>query len=250
MINVSRCRFDDIQGFRASFLSEMNAQFIHDKCHRYGWSDDYIFTFDGTGVGYGCVWGVDRREDRDTIFEFYILPVYRNFQSVFMNKLIHTSGATTVECQTNDPNTSKVFFENARQIEVQSILFHDSFSTHLSLEDLQFEDRSDAHDVTRERKLDLTRQGETVASGGLMLNYNPPFADVYVDVPERYRRQGYGSLLVQEAKRLAYAMGRVPVARCRVYNHSSKGMLSRAGFRPCGYWLVGKVFQRPNQIDE
>jgi GNAT superfamily N-acetyltransferase len=241
MISASRCKLDDIQGFRASFLSELKAQFIHDKCHQYGWSDDYLFTIDGAAVGYGCVWGIDRRGDRDTIFEFYVLPTYRNYQSAFMNELIHLSGATTLECQTNDPNTSKVFFENAHQIEVQSILFHDSFSTNWSLADLALHDCSGAHDVTQERKLELKRQGEIVASGGLMLNYNLPYADVYVDVPERYRRQGFGSLLVQEAKRLAYAMGRVPVARCRVSNHSSKRMLSRAGFSPCGYWLVGKV---------
>lgn len=245
--NISRCKLSDIQGFRVLFLNEMKAQFIHDKCHMYDWSDDYLFTFDGVNVGYGCVWGIDNRQDRDTIFEFYLMPAYRNYQTVFMQELIRVSAVTTLECQTNDPNTSKVFFENAHQIEAQSILFHDSFSTQWSFGDLQVEDKLNLHDISGERRLELTRRGETVASGGLMLNYNPPFADVYVDVPEVHRRQGYGSLLVQEAKRLAYAMGRVPVARCRVSNHVSKDMLTRAGFRPCGYWLVGKEKPRRNR---
>ncbi|HTF20753.1 MAG TPA: hypothetical protein VK658_21920 [Chryseolinea sp.] len=244
MINVSRCKQDDIQGLRTLFLNEMKAQFIHDKCHLYGWSDDYLFRVDGISVGYGCIWGIDRRQDRDTIFEFFILPGYRHHQRLFMQELIRVSGVTNLECQTNDPNTSKVFFENATCIEVQSILFNDSFSTHWSIPGLKLENKTSAQELSRELKLELTMQDDIVGSGGLMLNYNLPFADVYVDVPELHRRQGYGSFIVQEAKRMAYAMGRVPAARCRVSNIISKGMLSRAGFRPCGYWLLGKVLLR------
>lgn len=241
MIAVSRCNPGDIKHLRVLFLNAMNAQFIHDKCHLYGWADDYSFTLDGTVVGYGCVWGIDDRITRDTIFEFYVTPEFAQHRGWLMEELIRVSGVTTLECQTNDPNTSKLFFENATEIEVQSILFADVFSTTLSLTGLELVDLSHPDDLGRERKLELRMDGKTVSSGGLMLNYNFPYADVYVDVPEPYRRRGFGSRIVQEAKLLAYQIGRVPAARCRVGNLASRAMLSRAGFQPCGYWLLGKV---------
>ena len=240
-INVSRCELNDIAPMRVQFLDEMKAQFIHDKCHLYGWSDDYSLELDGKVVGYGCVWGIDQRQDRDTIFEFYVLPEYRMHHSKLMRELILVSGVTNLECQTNDPNTSKLFFENATNIEVQSILFTDQRPTSWSLSDLELVDKSDPEQLQRERKLELLRGNEVVASGGFLMNYNFPYADIYMEVPEPYRRQGFGSRLVQEAKRLAYEIGRVPAARCNVSNPVSKATLTRAGFQPCGYWLVGKT---------
>ena len=240
-INVSRCTLSDIQSMRVLFLNEMKAQFIHNKCHLYGWSDDYSFMLDDVSVGYGCVWGIDQRQDRDTIFEFYLLPAYRRYRKIFMDELIQVSGVTTLECQTNDPNTSPVFFENAKSIDVQAILFADTSTTTWPLGEVKVVDKSDPTDLHRERKIELMLAGEAVAVGGLLLNYNHPFADVYLEVPEPHRRRGYGTLLVQEAKRMAYAIGRVPAARCNVTNHVSKATLGRAGFSSCGYWLMGKV---------
>ena len=43
--------------------------------------------------------------------------------------------------------------------------------------------------------------GHIVASGGLLFHDNPPYGDVFMEVEERYRQQGFGSYLVQELKR-------------------------------------------------
>ncbi|MGC3946683.1 MAG: N-acetyltransferase [Chryseolinea sp.] len=241
LITVARCQLKDIQELRALFLREMNAQFIHDKCHLYGWSDDYVFTVNGVVAGYGCVWGIDRREDRDTIFEFYVLSAYRRHETDIMREFIQISGVAFIECQTNDPNTSRLFFENSSKISVQSILFSDSQLTERPLTGVSVVDKSIPDELKRERKIELQNNGEMIATGGLMLNYNPPFADVYMDVPETHRGKGYGTLIVQELKRVAYEIGRVPVARCRASNLISKATLINAGFRPCGYWLLGRA---------
>lgn len=45
--------------------------------------------------------------------------------------------------------------------------------------------------------------GQVVATGGLMLHYNPPYGDIYMEVAAPYQRRGYGSFLVQELKRSA-----------------------------------------------
>lgn len=242
-ITVKQCKLDDIREMRSKFLLEMRAQFIHDKCHLYGWSDDYLIQYNDMAIGYGCVWGPEQREDRDTIFEFYLMPDHRQYQVIAMQELILQSRASKLECQTNDPNTSPVFFEYAGNIETQSILFSDSFATSFPLNGIIVGNRSLPEHAHREHRIELVKDGVVVASGGLLLNYNPPYADVYMEVAEAHRRKGYGILIVQEAKRLAHSIGRIPAARCRVTNQVSRATLVRAGFQVCGYLLVGKVIE-------
>lgn len=42
---------------------------------------------------------------------------------------------------------------------------------------------------------------EIVTAGGILFHYYPPYGDICRDVPEPYRRLGYGSDLVQGLKR-------------------------------------------------
>ena len=60
-------------------------------------------------------------------------------------------------------------------------------------------------------------KGAIVATGGIMLHYNPPYGDIYMEVDEPSRQRGYGSYLIQELKRTCYEMGRIPArpVRCR-----------------------------------
>jgi RimJ/RimL family protein N-acetyltransferase len=80
-----------------------------------------------------------------------------------------------------------------------------------------------------------------MATGGFMLNYNHPFADIYMDVKEEFRQRGLGSLMVQELKKEIYKAHRVPAARCNIKNTISRATLIKAGFRLCGYLLEGKI---------
>ena len=47
--------------------------------------------------------------------------------------------------------------------------------------------------------------------------------------------------IVQELKKEAYHIGRVPAARCNVKNYISRLTLMKAGLRPCGFLLLGTV---------
>ena len=82
---------------------------------------------------------------------------------------------------------------------------------------------------------------EIVASGGLMLNYNIPYADIYMQTRETHREKGYATYIVQELKRIAYRMGRVPAARCNIGNRISQATLEKAGMRVCGFRLKGAI---------
>jgi GNAT superfamily N-acetyltransferase len=87
----------------------------------------------------------------------------------------------------------------------------------------------------------LELRGEVVATGGFMLHYNKPFADLYMEVREDCRRRGLASFLLQEVKKQCYLAGRVPAARTSIQNVASRGALTNAGLRICGFMLMGKV---------
>jgi GNAT superfamily N-acetyltransferase len=83
--------------------------------------------------------------------------------------------------------------------------------------------------------------GEIIASGGFLLHYNRPFADLYMEVREDARGRGVGAFLVQELKKESYLAGRVPAARCNLKNTASRATLIKAGLRVCGFMLMGKI---------
>ncbi len=238
-LKVIKVNLDDVSHFRELFLYESNFQFVHNKCHQYGWADTYLLVADNVSVGYGAVWGLHKREDRDTIFEFYLLPGYRQLATVFFRKLCDIPGITFAECQTNDRLLSGMFYEFSREITAEAILFKDCYATNVHKDGVVLKER------TTRRKDDrgyaLVWNDEIVAEGGLMLNYNMPYADIYYETKEQYRNQGYGTLLLQELKREAYRTGRVPAARCNIKNAISKISLLKAGFEICGYLLNGTI---------
>ena len=75
----------------------------------------------------------------------------------------------------------------------------------------------------------IESEGVPVATGGVLFHYNPPYGDIYMGVNEVYRRRGFGSYLVQELKRIAYEMGKIPAARCNASNVASRRTLQKAG---------------------
>ena len=159
-IKVLPTGLKDIEALRILFLQENHFQFVHNKCHLYGWADCYACIADGTKVGYGAVWGQSKTE---------------------------------------------------------------------------------AHDRADDCAYVLQYNNEVAATGGLMLNYNMPYADIYYEVNENYRQKGLGTLMVQELKKAAYEMGRVPAARCNIRNIISKYTLLKAGFTVCGCILKGNI---------
>ena len=77
-------------------------------------------------------------------------------------------------------------------------------------------------------------------AGDVLLHYNRPFADLYMEVRPDSRRKGYGSFLLQEVKKACYLASRVPAARCGIGNHASRPTLLKAGMRLCGFMLKGQ----------
>jgi len=234
-----------IQSFRNLFLQETNFQIRYNACHERGWTDSYLLTVDGAEVGYASIKGQEIK-DRDTIFEFYVIPPFRKFSSLIFPKLIAATGANFIECQSNDLLLSSMLYEFSQNINADVVLFDDYVATEHIIPTAVFRRRKETDSVF-EHKVEpigeyvLELAGEVVATGGYMLHYNMPFADLYMEVKEDFQRQGLGSYLIQELKKACYLAGRVPAARCNIQNKASRATLLKAGMKVCGFMLKGEI---------
>ncbi|HEY2583548.1 MAG TPA: GNAT family N-acetyltransferase [Mucilaginibacter sp.] len=241
-LKINKANLEDVLELRAQFLQESNFQFIYNKCHENGWADTWLFEVDGEKAGYGSVWGADRRDARDAIFEFYLPGPFRKLANLIFEEFCTVSGAKLIECQSNDSLLAWMLFEYALNINAEAILFEDDFQSNISVPGVTLSRNSETVETDNDSgEYLLKSDGETAASGGFMLNYNKPYADIYMEVKQPFRQRGFGSLIVQELKKIIYQMGRVPAARCNINNSISKATLLKAGFKVCGAILKGHI---------
>jgi GNAT superfamily N-acetyltransferase len=245
-MQVNRTRLEDIQKFRALFLQECNTLVRYNACHERGWSDSYLLRLGNQPIGYGSLKGKDKLTDRDAIFEFYVIPPYRSLAGIFFTKLLQATSTKYIECQSNDPFLCSLLYEFSQDIYSDVILFKDHISSEHVRSGISFRGRLET-DTIFEHKLEppgdyiLELDGAVIGTGGFMLYYNLPFADVYMEVEEKFQRRGFGSYLVQELKRECYLHGRLPAARCNADNTASRATLLKAGFAVSGQMLTGRV---------
>jgi GNAT superfamily N-acetyltransferase len=245
-VQITKVSLDEILPLRALFLQENNFQVRYNACHERGWSDSYLVSFMDTSIGYGSVKGKEDLSQRDAIFEFYLLPAWRNRANEIFRQLIKASNAIFIECQSNSVLITYMLYEFTANIEADVILFADGQVTTLNIPGVTFRERRESdkifeHHAEPEGSHVLDVGGEVIATGGFLLHYNKPFADLYMEVREDQRQKGYGSFLIQEVKKACYESGRVPAARCGISNKASKATLLKGGLKIAGYMLTGKI---------
>lgn len=245
-IEVVRCELQEIQSFRSLFLQENNFQIRYNACHERNWSDSYLLAIDGIKIGYGSVKGKEKLTDRDAVFEFYVVPPFRKCAYQIFQVLVEASSARFIECQSNELILSSLLYETSYNIQSHVILFKDHLLTNFKMPSVIFRSRREGDSIfehTFEPVGDyvLVKEEEIIASGGFMLHYNIPFADLYMEVKENYRGLRFGSFLIQELKRECYLSGRALAARCNIQNSASKASLLKAGLAVCGYMLTGEI---------
>jgi len=245
-LKIVKTSLDSILSLRTLFLQENNFQVRYDACHIRGWAGEYIFRVDDVEIGYGSVKGKEDLKDRDAIFEFYVVPAVRNRAATIFAALIKASGVSYIECQSNDLLLSAMMFEFAKNIFSDVTLFKAGSVTYHHFDDVIFRKKMDTdhlfdHKHEPEGDYVIEKDGEIVGTGGFLLHYNKPFADLYMEVQPGHRRKGYGSFLIQEIKKVCYLAGRVPAARCGISNPASKATLIKAGMEVAGYMLTGEI---------
>lgn len=245
-LSITQTDLKEILPLRSLFLQENNFQIRYNAYHERGWAYSYIIKLDKEKIGYGSIKGNEHRNDRDTLFEFYIIPSFRNISSVAFSELLSYSKAAFIECQSNDLLLSSLLYQYGQNINSSVILFEESRTSYIHIDKIIFRTRN-MTDVVFEHKSEpvgdyvLELQGEVIATGGFLLHYNFPFADLYMEVKEGHRRKGFGSFLIQEIKKQCYLAGRVPAARCNIDNSASKATLMKAGLKIAGLMLFGAI---------
>ena len=228
---------------------EMNCQIVHDSIHaRDGWTRTYLCAVDGVTAGFASIAMAGPWQDKPTAFEFYVLPEYRGRAFDLFEAFLLASGAQFIEIQSNDLLLAAMFHTYGRDVWSEKIVFRDEITTVLPSQGAVFhrvtsdkETRSAIIDRAGAAECVLQLGNDTVATGGLMFHYNEPYADVYMDVVEPFRRRGFGAYMVQEVKRLAYELGSIPGARCSLSNIASRKTLQKAGLVPYAHMLVGSI---------
>ena len=245
-LEVTKTDLGEILYLRSLFLQENNFQIRYNACHERGWTDSYVVVCNKEKIGYGSIKGNENFSDRDTVFEFYIIPSFRNLSSAAFLGLLNSSKASFIECQSNDLLLTSLLCEYGRNISSNVILFADSVTSDIRIDNVIFRKRNDG-DIVFEHKSEpvgdyvLQLNKDVVATGGFLLHYNMPFADLYMEVREDCRRKGLGSYLIQELKKQCYLSGRVPAARTGIENIPSKATLIKAGLKISGFMFFGRA---------
>ncbi len=246
-ISATETTVEAITPWRDFYRQEMPCQIIHDSLHvREGWTRPYLLTTDGIVAGYGSIAVGGPWRETPALFEFYVLPRARDRAFALFEALLAATGVAKIEVQSNDPLVTVMLHAFAKDVVTESILFHDRLTTAHPAPVVVFrqaaqgdEERVPLH--LKGAKWVLERKGEILATGGILYHYNRPYGDIYMEVLEPFRRQGLGSYLVQELKKVCYDGGSIPSARCNPSNTASRQTLQKAGFVPCGHILTGMV---------
>lgn len=224
---------------RAVFLHELNAQVRYDAAHRRSGTTEYLVRRDDRDIGYGSV--KDTQAGAGTVFEFYLLPGFRTDALDALRRLVDVSKADALECQSNDPFCGSLVPRLSDQVTTDTILFAAETSNGLRSDGVfrrrRRADRVFEHKAEPVGDFVIEVAGAVVATGGFLLHYNPPFADLFMEVRPDARRRGYGSFLIQELIAECYLAGRVPAARTGTDNVASQRTLLKGGLRECGRML-------------
>ncbi|NUO78640.1 GNAT family N-acetyltransferase [candidate division KSB1 bacterium] len=246
-LEVKPVELAEIGALRDLYRQEMNCQIVHDSWPRRGLVAPHLLCVDGKVAGYGTV-TIGEVIEPGTVNEFYLLPSYRTHAIPLFRELLANSNAATIRAQSNDTFLLLLLYDFAEGITSDTVLFHDAFTTHRVVPEAVFrkvtaEDgvRIFAHELEPVGDWLLEAAGSVVATGGFLTHYNPPYADIFMEVARPVQRRGYGSYLVQELKRVCYAAGKKPAARCHASNTGSRKTLEKAGMLPCARILLGRV---------
>jgi GNAT superfamily N-acetyltransferase len=247
-MDAKQVEFVMIEPIRKRFSESMKCQVIYESLHHRGWVDYWSLVESGKTIGYAAIVRGGPWMGQRAVFEFYLLPEYQNRIFDVFEQFRRTARPDHITCQTNCPQLPILLQANCDPIQIDSILFEAGGETFLSTEDFELvpmNPRWRAECIALQLEADcqfvLLIDQKVVGSGGWLSHYNPPYVDLYMQIAEPFRGQGYGALLVQEIKRMAIADGKTPAARCRPDNAASRRTLQRAGLVPCGLLLTGKL---------
>lgn len=245
-IRVEKREWRELFAQHELYRAEANCQLIRDSHWARGFLNCYAIDVDGRRAGHGAV---AERYDKGRVLEFYVLPEFPGFTSPMFAEFLRVSDATHIEAQSNVPVMLEMVKEFASDVIVERFLFAEGERTRLIcpgngiFRRMKAEGELPLFNAGTEPPGDwvIEAEGKVVATGGYLTHYNPPYADLYMEVEESQRKKGFGSYLIQELKRICNEDGYRAAARCNFENIASRKTLERGGMKVCGELLVGSV---------
>jgi GNAT superfamily N-acetyltransferase len=248
-LSVHLVALAEIVRWRDFYREEMHCQIIHDSIHsRPGWSLEYRLSLGANRVGYGSVAIAGPWKEYATIYEYYVIPQFRNRIFDLFSALITGSRARKIETQSNDSLLTAMLHTFGKDVQAESILYHDGMLTNLKPNGASFRFATAAEEpelspTELESHGVVEFEGRVAGKGGILFHYNRPYGDIFMEVGAPFRNRGIGAYLVQELKRLCYQGGSIPSARCNLANVPSRKTLQKAGFVPCGHIITANIPQ-------
>ena len=245
-IEVARRTAEELFPLHEMLRAEANCQLIRDSYWTRGFLEAWALSIDGKLAGHGAI---GNRHFEGRVIEFFVLPENRQHARELFRDLLATTEAKEIEAQTNVPLQAAMLREFATEIRTENILFADGGATALvAPEGAVFRRKRESgelpffeHRHEPEGDWVIEADGEIVATGGFLTHYNPPYADLYMEVAEPNRRRGFGSYLIQELRRVCNEAARRPAARCNAGNAASRKTLEKGGMVVCGEMAAGNI---------
>ncbi|MBL8760980.1 MAG: GNAT family N-acetyltransferase [Phycisphaerae bacterium] len=189
-------------------------------------------------MGYALIGGLPG-EARDCTIEFFPRPDVADHAETMFAALIGEGHVSRVESQSNDIYLAPMISTFGKSVSVSHLLFREHEGAPpvpggASFRRLLSEDRVFRHESEPTGTWGVEIHGVIAATGGIATHYNDPFADLFMEVHEPFRRQGIGAWLVSQLRRECHDRSLVPAARCRVANAASAHTLARGGMIECG----------------
>jgi GNAT superfamily N-acetyltransferase len=251
-IVVERSELASIAALREAHRRSASCQIVRDSMLPRGLAEPWAVFLDGGLVGYAGLW-VEHFPGR--LMELVLSPSVEGRAPSLLAAVADATGAREMECQTNLPLLHGLFRRFVKDSTTEHLLFEDdpdSPSVAGASEAWTFRARRPRDGavatVVPEGPWVVEEAGRIVAAGGILTHYNPPYADLYLEVVPDLRGQGVGRFLVRELRRVAKESGLVPAARCDPGNEASRRALTAGGMRSCGALLSGRI-TRPYRRD-
>lgn len=201
-------------------------------------------------VGYVCL------GEENLLLQFYVFPEYMKNSLVIFEYLIHHLNIKKAMVGTNNP----IFLSNAlhfsKGLEIHSYLFSDGFK-------VEFEEKEGDFSQCQPKELDkvvdfchnsmaapkewllgyigdliekeeifsLQKNNKIIGTCEVRKSISAPnFADIGMVISPNYRKQGYGTYLLNKAKSIAISSGRKPICSCEKENIGSLKSIENCGF--------------------
>lgn len=238
-----RSTLAEIAPLRAEFETSAGCQIVRWMNLARGFAYAVALEDSGRLVGYGVIRTTD---DEDTLIEFFAPATPDPVAAA--RAILDFTRAPIIEAQTNLPGMPLILEKLGSHPQPGPLLFATDEQTRLEIAGVTFRElhkRDDIfpHNLEPEGPWGLEWEGRIVATGGFFTHYNPPYADLYMEVAPPFRRRGFGSFLLQELQIVCTKQGLIPAARCDRDNVASANCLQKSGMKICGELRTARVRQ-------